>query len=172
ARAGDDERWASGLRGFRPRPRRLVVRDGRRGLGGEAAAVGGYGPGAARGREASLLSLVSDDLDEPAPVALAVELDEEHPLPRAELQLAVDDRHGLACRTEEHRHAVGVAVAYLHVLGADVLGATVPVVVGVVALVRDEPAEQHREVVEEPVLELVDANAAGRVRRVDAGDPL
>jgi hypothetical protein len=29
--------------------------------------------------------LGADDLDEPAPVALAVQLDEEHPLPRAEL---------------------------------------------------------------------------------------
>ena len=50
--------------------------------------------------------LVPDDLHEPAPVALAVELDEEHALPVAELQLAVTDRHRLAGAAEQHRHAV------------------------------------------------------------------
>ena len=48
------------------------------------------------------------------------------------------DRHRLARRPKEHRHAVRVAVADLHVLGADVLGAAVPVVVRVVRLVRDQ----------------------------------
>ena len=67
---------------------------------------------------------------------------------------------------------MGVAVAALHVLLADVLGAPVPVIVGVVALARDEPAEQGGEVLEEAVLELVDPHAAGRVGRVDARDPV
>ena len=115
--------------------------------------------------------LVPDDLDDPAPVALAVELEEEHALPGAEAELAVAHRDRLARGAEEHRHAVRVPVADLHVLRADVLGAAVPVVVRVVvALGRDEPAEQRREVLEEAALELVDADAAGRVRRVDAGD--
>ena len=53
---------------------------------------------------------------------------------------------------------------------AHVLGATVPVVVRVVVLARHEPAEQHREVLEEPALPLVHPHRAGRVRRVDAAD--
>src|SRR5262249_1818311 len=60
----------------------------------------------------------------------------------------------------------------LHVLGADVLGAAVPVVVRVVALARHEPLEQSAEVLEEAGLHLVDAHAARRVRRVDASDPV
>src|SRR6266403_3403072 len=97
--------------------------------------------------------LVADDLDEPAPVALAVQLDEEDALPGAELELALAHRHRLAGGAEQHRHAVRVAVALLHVLGADVLGAPVEVVVGVVALGRHEPAEELREVLEEAALE-------------------
>ena len=65
---------------------------------------------------------------------------------------------------------MGVAVAEVHVLGADVLGATVPVVVGVVRLARYETEQELGEVLEEALLELVDADAAGRVRGVDAGD--
>jgi hypothetical protein len=42
-------------------------------------------------REASAATLVADDLDDPAPVALAVELEEEHALPGAEAELAVAD---------------------------------------------------------------------------------
>ena len=114
--------------------------------------------------------LVADDLDDPASVALAVELDEEHALPLPELELAVAQRHRLAGAAEEHRHAMRVPVALVHVLGADVLGAAVPVVVCVVVVGRAEPAEQLAEVLEEPLLELVHAHAAGRVRGVDAGD--
>src|SRR5256884_5220105 len=80
----------------------------------------------------------ADDLHDPAAVALAVELEEEHPLPRAEAELAVAHRDRLAGRAEQHRHAVGVAVADVHVLGADVLGAPVPVVVRVVRVAGDE----------------------------------
>src|SRR4051794_24547510 len=94
----------------------------------------------------------ADDLDEPAPVTLAVELDEEHALPRAELQLALADGHRLAGGAEQHRHAVRVPVALLHVLRADVLGAAVEVVVRVVALARDEPAQQLCEILEKAVL--------------------
>src|SRR5207248_3519006 len=114
--------------------------------------------------------LVPDDLDDPAAVALAVELEEQHPLPGAEAELAVAYRDRLAGRPEQHRHAVSMAVAEVHVLGADVLGAPVPVVVRVVALARDEALEQAREVLEEAALELVHADAARRVGRVDAGD--
>src|SRR5207302_9720422 len=116
--------------------------------------------------------LATDDLDEPAPFALAVELDEEDALPRPELELAVPHGHGLAGGAEEHRHAVRVAIALIHVLGADVLGAPVPVVVRVVALARHQPAEKVAEVLEEAGLHLVDAYATGRVRGVDAGDPV
>src|SRR5881409_1445482 len=63
----------------------------------------------------------------PAPVALAVELEEEHALPGAEAELAVADRDRLAGRAEEHRHAVRVAVPDGHVLLADVHGAAIPV---------------------------------------------
>ena len=49
---------------------------------------------------------VTDHLDEPAPVALAVQLDEEHALPRAELKLALAHRNRLAGGAEQHRHAV------------------------------------------------------------------
>ena len=57
-----------------------------------------------------------------------------------------------------------------HVLLADVLRAAVPVVVRVVGVVRDQPAQQGGEVLEHAALELVDADAAGRVRRVDGAD--
>ena len=40
--------------------------------------------------------LVADDLDDPAAVAFAIELEEEHPLPGAEAELAVTDRNRLA----------------------------------------------------------------------------
>src|SRR5262245_206704 len=119
----------------------------------------------------SFAALIADDLDDPAPVALAVELDEEHTLPRAEAELAVANRDRLARRAEQHRHAVRVPVADVHVLRADVLGAPVPVVVRVVvALGRDEPAEQRGEVLEKAALELIDADAAGRLSRVAARD--
>src|SRR5919198_2478892 len=117
-------------------------------------------------------ALVSDDLDQPAPVAFAIELDEEHALPGAEAELAVADRDGFTCRSEQHRHAVGVTVTDRHVLGADVLCALVPVVVRVVGLARHEPLQQLGEVLEEPMLELVHPDAARGVRRVDAGDAL
>src|SRR5947207_6214267 len=87
-------------------------------------------------------ALVPDDLNEPAPVALAVELEEEHTLPGSEAELAVADRDRLAGRAEQHGHAVRVAVPEVHVLGADVLGAAIPVVVGVVRLAGHEPLEQ------------------------------
>src|SRR5207253_9539465 len=93
-------------------------------------------------------------------------------LPGAELELAVPDGQRLAGGSEQHRHAVRVAVPDVHVLRTDVLGATVPVVVRVVRLARHEPPQQLGEVLQEAGLELVDAHAAGRVRRVDAGDPV
>src|SRR5213592_4041646 len=62
--------------------------------------------------------LGSDDLDHPAAVALAVELDEQHALPLTESELAVRDRDRLAGGAEEHRHAVRMALAELHVLVA------------------------------------------------------
>ena len=66
---------------------------------------------------------------------------------------------------------MGVAVPVLHVLGGDVLGAPIPVVVRVVVLLgRNEALEHHREVLEEAVLPLVHAHGAGGVRRVDAAD--
>src|ERR1700752_4796849 len=117
-----------------------------------------------------MLLVVADDLDEPAPVALAIQLDEEDTLPGAELKLALAHRDRLTGSAEQHRHAVRVAVPLLHVLGADVLGAPVEVVVGVVALARDKPAEKLGEVLEETGLELVHPYAARRVRRVDARD--
>ncbi len=52
----------------------------------------------------------------------------------------------------------------LHVLLADVLRAAVPVVVGVVGLVRHEAAQEPAEVFEHAALVLVHADAAGRVR--------
>src|SRR5205085_4840371 len=117
-------------------------------------------------------ALVTDDLDEPAPVALAVELDEQHPLPRTERELAVAHGDRLAGRSEQHRHAVRVAVADVHVLWADVLGPAVPIVVRVVRLARDEPPQQLGEVLQEARLELVHAHAARGVGGVDAGDPV
>src|SRR4249919_2421089 len=85
----------------------------------------------------------ADDLDEPAPVARAIELEEEDALPLAEAELAVAHRDRLAGRAEQHRHAMRVPVADLLILGADVLGAPVPVVVRVVVLGRYQPLEQH-----------------------------
>src|SRR6185436_14103009 len=105
-----------------------------------------------------------------APVAFAVELDKEHALPRAEAELAVTHRYGFSGGAEQHRHAVRVTVAEVHVLRADVLGALVPVVVRVIGLARNEPSQELGEVLDEAGLELVDPDAAGRVRRVDAGD--
>ena len=88
----------------------------------------------------------------------------------AEAELAVADRDRLAGGAEDHRHAVRVAVPDFLVLFADVLGAPVPVVVRVVRLVRDQPAQQGAEVLEHAALVLVDPHAAGRVGRVDAAD--
>src|SRR5262249_39712298 len=51
---------------------------------------------------------VPDDLDDPAAVPLAVELEEEHALPRAESELAVAHRDRLARGAEQQRHAVRV----------------------------------------------------------------
>src|ERR671931_146989 len=65
-----------------------------------------------------------------------------------------------------------MAVAEIHVLGADVLGAAVPIVVRVIGLARHESLEQVREVLEEAALELVHAYTARRVGRVDARDPV
>src|ERR687892_264157 len=117
-----------------------------------------------------LEELLADDLDDPAPVARAVELHEEDALPRAEAELPIAHRDRLAGGPEEHGHAVGVAVAELHVLGADVLGTPVPVVVRVVLLARHEPPQHAPEVLEEARLELVHPNATRGVRRVHAGD--
>src|SRR5205823_3590390 len=116
--------------------------------------------------------LIPNHLNEPAAVALAVELDEEHALPGPEAQLAVAHRNRLTGGPEQHRHAVGVAVPEVHVLGTDVLRALVPVVVRVVRLSRHQALQKLAEVLDEARLELVHANAAGRVGRVDAGDPL
>jgi hypothetical protein len=44
--------------------------------------------------------------------------------------------------------------------------------VGVVPVARDKPLEESREVLEEALLELVHTHAAGRVRGIDAGDPV
>ena len=64
-----------------------------------------------------------------------------------------------------------VAVPELHVLLADVLGAG-PSRRARSSLLRDEPFEERGEVVHEALLELVDAHAARRVRRVDTRDPV
>src|SRR5215213_9920387 len=116
--------------------------------------------------------LVADDLDDPAAVPAAVELEEEHPLPGPERELALTNGNRLAGGTEQHGHAVGVSVPELHVLGADVLGAPVPVVMGVVLLARDEAAEHAREVLQKPGLELVDPDTAGGMGGIHAGDPV
>src|SRR5947208_11714778 len=65
-----------------------------------------------------------------------------------------------------------MSVPDVGVLRAEVFRAAPPVVVRVVLLGRDEPLQERSEVLEEARLELVDANAARRVRRVDAGDPV
>src|SRR6185503_21333615 len=106
-------------------------------------------------RPTSVSALRADDLAQPAPRARAVELDEEDALPRAEAELALADRDRLAGGAEDHGHAMRVAVRLLHVLLADVLGAAVPVVVGVVRLVGDEPAEERPEVLEHAPLVFV-----------------
>src|SRR3954454_11152372 len=116
------------------------------------------------------LALRPDHLDDPAAVALAVELEEENPLPGAEAELAVAHRDRLAGRPEQRRHAVRVPVAEVHVSLADVLGAAVPVVVRVVGLARHEALEHVREVLQETALELVHPHATRGMRRVDAGD--
>src|SRR5919197_1738206 len=113
-----------------------------------------------------------DDLNDPAAVSLAVELEEHHALPGPEAELAVPHRNGLAGGPAQHRPAVRVPVPEVHVLGADVLGAAGPGVVRVVGLARHEPLEQVREVLEEAALELVHAHAARRVGGGDAGDPI
>src|SRR6187397_2267820 len=106
-------------------------------------------------------ALVADDLDDPASLSGAIELHEEDALPGAEAELAVAHRNGLARGPEQHRHAVRMAVRKLDVLGADVLGAPVPVVVRVVLLARDNSTQHAHEVLEEARLELVDPHAAG-----------
>src|SRR4051794_32559745 len=73
--------------------------------------------------------LLADDFDDPAPRPRAVELDEEHTLPGAEAEVALRHRDRLSGRAHEHRHAVRMPVAVLHVLRADVLRAAVPIVV-------------------------------------------
>src|SRR6476659_8587652 len=110
----------------------------------------------------------ADDVHEPAPVALAVELEEEHPLPAPEAEDAVAHGDRLARRAHQHRHAVRVTVRGLHVLLGDVLRPAVPVVVRVVVLGGHEPPEKDREILEEAALVLVHPHGTGRVRGVDA----
>src|SRR5437588_24452 len=128
------------------------------------------GPGRPHHRALVGAALVPDDLDYPAPFALAVQLDEEHALPGPEGQLALAHGDRLAGGAEQHRHAVRVSVADVHVLRTDVLRALVPIVVRVISLDRYEPSQQLREVLEEARLELVHAHAARGVRGVHARD--
>src|SRR6266550_8644787 len=65
-----------------------------------------------------------------------------------------------------------MAVAEVHVLRADVLGGARTVKKNIVGVARNQALEHVCEVLQEPALELVHAHAAGRVRRVDAGDPV
>ena len=58
----------------------------------------------------------------------------------SEREIVVGHGNRLPGRAEQHRHAMRVAVPDLHVLGADVLGAAVPVVVGVVGVVAGSAA--------------------------------
>src|SRR5919201_2107236 len=153
--------------GFSRLSRRRNNRAGPRCGGGTPARNPRAGPAAA---PFLFARLVPDDLDEPAAIARAIELDEQDALPGAEAELAVPHGNRLPGRSEKHRHAVRVAVAEFHVLGTDVLGAAVPVVGRVVLLAGNEPAQHADEVLEEPRSEPVDPPDAGRVRRVHARD--
>src|ERR1041385_1379841 len=57
-----------------------------------------------------IFSSRADDLDDPAPVALTVELQEHHALPRPAAELAVAHGARFASGPEQHRHAVRVPV--------------------------------------------------------------
>src|SRR4051812_41096002 len=89
---------------------RARVRRRRSAIGSTAAAAceeRGRAEGSCDEREgAHVVCLRADDLNLPAPVALAVELDEEDALPGSELELAVPDRNGFTRGAEQHRHAV------------------------------------------------------------------
>src|SRR5207249_3740980 len=77
-------------------------------------------PRPVRGPRPSGTSL-SQYLNEHLAVAGAIELDEEDALPLSQLQLAVDDRDGLGCRSDQRVLAVGVSVGELVVVEREVL---------------------------------------------------
>src|SRR5215208_5174901 len=110
-------------------------------------------------------ALLPRDLDEDLAVARPVELAEEDALPAAQQQLAFDDRHGFGGRPDESGAHVRPAVR-MQLVVVEALRPHGQVVVPVVrALVRD-PRERLVEVLEEPVLALLDKDGARRVRRV------
>ena len=86
-------------------------------------------PGPRRGTSLAWANLRPHDRDHYLPLAGVVELDHEHALVAAQLELPVDDRDGLA-GLEHEVGAVGVTV-WAFVLG-HVHGPNVEVVVGVV----------------------------------------
>src|SRR5206468_3066646 len=100
---------------------RALVRQFAAALRAELDAAADAGPGGLRlpdvaaGAAGGGAGLGPDDLDDPAPVALPVQLEKQDALPGSEAELAVADRDRLTGCAEQHRHAVRVPVAEVHV---------------------------------------------------------
>ena len=120
-----------------------------------------YDPGPTRDDPARAdVGLRGDD----PPLARLVELQEHHPLPGAQQQLAVDHRDGR--RGAAHQHLAAVSVAVEQLVFLDVLGPQLVIVVLVVALDGDRFLDEAAEVVEEAGFGLVDHHRGGGVEAV------
>src|SRR5262245_43633469 len=110
--------------------------------------------------------LAPEHVEHDLPVLRLVHLEQDQPLPAAEHRPAVGDRDRVGRGREKHRLHVRRAVAALVGL-VEVLRAASEVVVRVIPLVGDESGHSRAEVLERPVLPLVDDE---RARRVGAED--
>src|SRR5262249_55260590 len=117
-------------------------------------------------RRAFLVSggeLLSDDLNRDLPAPRAIELREDDRLEPAQSQLTIVDRNGDAA-PQEGGPQPGVAV------GALAMGVA-GIVVAVARPCRYQPFQHRLEVVDDSRLELIDEERAGRMERIDQGDP-
>src|SRR2546426_568716 len=117
-------------------------------------------------RRAFLVSggeLLSDDLNRDLPAPRAIELREDDRLEPPQGQLTIVDRNGDA-PPQEGGPQVGVAIAPLAIGIAGI-------VVAVATPFRYQPVQHSLEVVDDSRLELVDEERAGRMERIDQGDP-
>src|SRR5262245_30280999 len=116
-------------------------------------------------------ALAAEHVEHDPPVLGLVHLEQDQPLPPTEHRLALGHRDRVRGGRQEHRlHVRGAVPTFVHLV--QVLRSAFEVVVGVVALVGDQPEHAGAEVLQRAVLPLVDDQRACRVRAEDHGGPL